>query len=108
MVDYLVSLEAVPPAIGDVGLFSLGLLLFGGAQKIIGGEPQAVRSHDGYEHVTILVVHDVAGGILTERVADLAIFDASVLPREESPGANERIRGHRSSLLAQWVRLFAS
>jgi hypothetical protein len=56
------------------------------------------------EHVTILVVHDVAGGILTEWVGDLTIFDASDFPRQESPGANERIRCHCPSLLAQWVR----
>ena len=33
------------------------------------------------EHVTIVVVHDVAGGILTEWVADLTVVDASVFPR---------------------------
>src|SRR5215204_5699638 len=106
MVDYHISQEIIPPAIGDVGLLGLGFLLFGGAQKIVGGEGQAVRSHDGHEHVTILVVHDVAGCILTERVTDLAIFEASVFPREESPGADERIRDHCPSLLALWVRVW--
>src|SRR5215217_6608048 len=105
MVDYLISQEVIASAIGDVGFLGLGFLLFGGAQKIVGGEPQAVRSHDGHEHVTILVVDDVACGIFTERVAaDLTVVDASVFPREESPGDNERIRGHCRSLLAKWVR----
>jgi hypothetical protein len=81
MVDYCVSQEVIPPAIRDVGLLGLGFLLLGGAEKIVGGEPQAVRSHDGHEHVTILVVHDVAGSILTERVADLTVVDACVFPR---------------------------
>jgi hypothetical protein len=44
MVDYPISLEVIPPAIGDVGLLGLGFLLFGGAQKIVSDEPQAVRS----------------------------------------------------------------
>ena len=81
MVDYLISQEVIPPAIGDVGLLGLGFLLFGGAEEIVDGEPQAVRSHDGHEDVTILVVHDVAGSILTERVADLTLVDACVFPR---------------------------
>jgi hypothetical protein len=81
VVDYRISVEVIPPAIGDVGLLGLGLLFFGGAEEIVGGEPQAMRSHDGHEHVIIVVVHDVAGGILTERVADLTVVDASVFPR---------------------------
>jgi hypothetical protein len=49
------------------------------------------------------VVHDVSLGILTERVANLIIFDTPVLPGYESPGADERIRFHRPSLLALWA-----
>src|SRR5215203_2646016 len=94
MVDYLISQEVIASAIGDVGFLGLGFLLFGGAQKIVGGEPQAVRSHDGHEHVTILVVHDVAGSIFTERVTDLAIIDASVLPGYEFPCVYVRIAFH--------------
>ena len=80
MVDYRISVEVVAPAIGDVGLLGLGFLFLGGAQQIVGGEPQAVGSHDGHEHVSVLVVNEVTAGPLTERVPDLAIFDASVFP----------------------------
>src|SRR5215211_5203758 len=103
MVNYRVSQEVIPPTIGDVGFLGLGFLLFGCAEQVIVGEPQAVRSHDGHEHIAILVVHDVAGGIFTEWVADLAIFDAPVFPGYESPGANERIGCHCRSLLALWA-----
>src|SRR5215217_5454725 len=104
MVNYRVSQEVIPPTRGDVRFLGLGFLLFGCAEQIIVGEPQAMRSHDGHEHVTILVVHDVAGGIFTEWVANLSIFYASVFPRQESPGADERIGCHCPSLLTQRVR----
>src|SRR5215203_5865755 len=42
VVDHPVSQEVVPTAIGDVGLLGLCFLLFGGAEQIVGGEPQAV------------------------------------------------------------------
>ncbi len=77
MVDYCVSLEVVPPAIGDVGLFGLGFLLLGGAEEIVGGEPQAVRRHDGHEHVTILVVDigQEVSVVLAGDATDLMIED---------------------------------
>src|SRR5215211_3044863 len=104
MVNYRVSQEVIPPARGDVRFLGLGFLLFGCAEQVIVGEPQAVRSHDGHEHIAILVVDDVAGGIFTEWVADLSIFDAPVFPGYESPGADERIVGcHCPSLLALWA-----
>jgi hypothetical protein len=95
--DDCLSVELIPPTIGDVGFFGLGLFLFGPAQKIVGGKPQSVRTHDGYEHVSVLVVYDVPGGILTEWVADLTIDETPVFPGYESPCANERIRCHRAS-----------
>jgi hypothetical protein len=98
VVDDCLSVELVPPAIGDVGFLGLRFLLFGCAQEIVGGELGALRTHDGYEHVSVVVVHYVAGGILTERVADLAVGDTPVLPGYESPCANERIRCHHLSL----------
>ena len=38
----------------------LGVLFLGGGEKIVGGDPQMERSHDGHEHVTFLVVNDAA------------------------------------------------
>jgi hypothetical protein len=81
VVDYFVCAQFIAPAIGDVGFLGLRFLLFGCAEKVSGGKLRAVRTHNGYEHVSILVVHDVPGGILAERVADLTIEEAPVLPR---------------------------
>src|SRR5215213_6392726 len=103
MVNYRVSQEVIPPARGDVRFLGLGFLLFGCAEQVIVGEPQAVRSHDGHEHIAILVVDDVACCIFTEWVAELSIFDAPVFPGYESPGADERIGCHCPSLLALWA-----
>ena len=72
--------QVITAAIGDVGLLGLRFFLWRPAQKISAGELQAVRTHDSYEHVSVGVVHDVSRSILTERVADLTIFDAPVFP----------------------------
>ena len=98
LVYYFVFLEVVLAAIREEGFLGSGFFLWRPTEKIPSSELQAVRAHDSYEHVSVLVVHDVAGGILTKRLADLIIFDAPVLPGYESPGANERIRFHRPSL----------
>jgi hypothetical protein len=90
MVDYCVSPPVIPPAIGDVGLLGLRFFLWRSAEKISGGKLQAVRTHDSYEHVAILIIGDVSHSILTERVADLTI-DAPVFPGYELPCADERI-----------------
>jgi|SRR5829696_7309891 hypothetical protein len=79
VMDDRVSPEFIPAAIGDVGLSGLRFLLWAPAEKISGDKLRAVRTHDGYEHVSIGVVHDVSPSILTERVADLTI-DAPVFP----------------------------
>src|SRR4028119_1561726 len=94
VMDDCVSPELILAAIGDVGFLGLHFLFWRPAQKILGSKLQAVRAHDGYEHVSFLVVHDVSHGILTKRVADLTIDEAPVFPGYESPCANERIRGH--------------
>ena len=89
-----VSLQVIAPAIGDVGLLGLRFLLCGPAEKILGGEPQTVRSHDSYEHVSVLVVDDVSHSISTDGIADLIIANTPVLPGYEPPGTNERTRSH--------------
>src|SRR3712207_3385041 len=95
MVDYRAFPQVITAAIGDVGLLGLRFFLWRPAQKISAGELRAVRTHDSYGHVSVLVVHDVSRSILTERVANLTVFDAPVFPGYESPGADERIRCHR-------------
>src|SRR5215208_4892567 len=80
LVYYFVSLEVILAAIREEGLLSLRFFLWRPAQKISAGELQAVRTHDSYEHVSVLVVHDVSQSVLTEGVADLPIFDAPVFP----------------------------
>ena len=74
LVNYSVFAQLVTTAIGEEGLLGLCFFLCGPAEKISTGELQAVRTHDSYEHVSVLVVHDVAGGILTKRVTDSTIF----------------------------------
>src|SRR5215203_3917470 len=106
--DDCASVEFIPPAIGDVGLLGVRFLLCGPAEKILGGDLQAVRTHDSYEHVSVLVVHDVSHSILTERVADLTIDEAPVFPRYESPSANKRIRCHSLLLQRQYLRFLQS
>jgi hypothetical protein len=107
LVYYCVFLEVIAAAIREEGFLGSRFFLWRPAQKISAGELQAVRTHDSYEHVSVRVVHDVPGGILTERVADLTVFDAPVFPRYESPGANERIRCHRRPTFALWVSALA-
>ncbi len=75
------------------------------AEKISGGELRAVGTHDGYGHVPVLAVHDVPHRILAQRVADLAIGEAPVLPGYESPCADERIRRHLPSLVREHTRV---
>ena len=96
VMDDCVSPEFVSAAIGHVGASGLRFLLCAPPEKISGGKLHAVRTRDSYEHVSILVVHDVSHGILTERVADLLTIDAPGFPRYELPCANERIRCHLS------------
>src|ERR671932_275743 len=100
-----VSPEVIAPAIGDVGLLGLRFLLCGPAEKILGGEPQTVRSHDSYEHVSVLVVDDVSHSIPTDGVADLIIANTPVLPGYESPGTDERIGCHWLSPFTRFPRL---
>ena len=80
MVYYFVSLEVIAATIREEGLLGLRFFLWRPAEKISTSELQAVRTHDSYEHVSVGVVHDVSGSILTERVADLTVFDAPVFP----------------------------
>ena len=108
MMDDFVSVEVIPPAIGDVGLLGLRFFLWRPAEKIVDAKLQAVRTHDCYEYVSVLVVHDVSCSILTERVADLTIDEAPVFPRYESPRANERIRCHSLLLQRQYLRFLQS
>jgi hypothetical protein len=105
--DDRICSELILTAIEHVGASGLRSLLCTSAEKISGGELRAVGTHDGYGHVPILAVHDVPHRILAERVADLAIEEAPVLPGYESPCADERIRGHRSSLVREqpWVMM---
>src|SRR5215211_1220606 len=91
--DDRVSQELIPAAIRDVGASGLRFFLRASAEKIPGVKPPAVRSHDSYEHVSVLGVHDVPHGILTEGVAALTI-SAPVFPGYESPCANKRIGCH--------------
>jgi hypothetical protein len=92
-----VSPEFIPAAIGHIGGGGLRFLLWAPAEKISAGKRHAVRAHDGYGHVSILVVDDVSHSILTERVANPTL-EASVLPGYESPCANERIGYHHKAL----------
>jgi hypothetical protein len=80
LVYYFVSLEIILAAIREEGLLGLRFFLWRPAQKISASELQAIRTHDSYEHVSVGVVHDISRSILTERVADLIIFDAPVFP----------------------------
>jgi hypothetical protein len=82
--------ELIAAAIGDIGLGGSGLLLGSSAEKVSSRERGAPRSHNRNEHVSVLVVGDVARGVLAERVADLTV-EGPVLPRYESPGPNERV-----------------
>src|SRR5215204_139942 len=93
-----VSPEFVAAAIRHVGASGLRSLQCSPAKKISGGEHCALRTHDGYGHVAVLAVHDVAHSILAERVAEPTIDDASSLPGYESPCADERVGCHRASL----------
>src|ERR671921_1455583 len=94
MMNNRVSVEFIPTAIRYVIINGLCFLLCTTPEKVSDGELLAVRTRDSYEHVSVLVIHDVAHSILTERVADLLTIDAPVFPRYESPGANERISCH--------------
>src|SRR5215208_5677999 len=96
-----VSVEFIPTTIGHVSVSGLHFLLCTTPEKVSGGELLAVRARDSYEHVSVLVIHDVSRSILTERVADLLTIDAPVFPRYESPGANESIRYHGLFLQAE-------
>src|SRR3712207_5241803 len=80
MVDYRAFPQVIPAAIGDVGLLGSRFFLWRPTEKISAGELRAVRTHDSYGHVSVLVVHDVSFSILAERVADLTVFDAPVFP----------------------------
>src|SRR5215207_5271811 len=79
VVDYRISQEFIPPAIGDVSLLGLGFLLLGSAQKIVGGEPQAVRSHDGHEHVTIVLPFLACGFALVGIMMPAAVTGRQLL-----------------------------
>src|SRR5918995_7147994 len=99
--DDCASPEFVPTAVGHVGISGLHFLLRTPPEKISGGKPHAVRAHNSYGHVSILVIHDVSHSILTERVADLLTIYTPGFPRYESPSTNERIRCHGLFLQGQ-------
>ena len=80
MVYYRVSSEVIRATIREESLLGFRLFLWRAAQKISTSEVNAVWTHYSHEHVSVRVVHDVSLGILTERVANLIIIDAPVLP----------------------------
>ncbi len=101
------SFEFVPTAIGDVGFGGSCFLLCAPPKKVTGAELRAVRTRDSHGHVPILVIHDVSGGVPTERVADPAL-DAFGFPRYEFPGADERIIRCQSLFLQEQCLRFSA
>jgi hypothetical protein len=102
--DDRLSLELIPAAIGNVCAGSVRFLLCASAEKISGGKTLAVRTRDIYRHVPVLVVHDVAYSLSTERVADRLTIHTPGFPRYESPSTNERIGCHGLCLQVRCLR----